>query len=74
MKLGIYDLSYENFGVGFTKVVEFAFDYLVDIKGVLNRLILLSIGVPLHKPDIINNPFFKYPILCLDLSCQRVLL
>ena len=48
MKLGIYDLSYENFGVSFTKVVEFAFDYLVDIKRVFNRLILLSIGVPFH--------------------------
>ena len=74
MKLGIYDLSYENFCISFTKVVEFAFDYLVDVKGVFNRLVLLFIGVPFHEPDIVHDSFFKNSILCLDLSCQRVFL
>lgn len=59
MKLGIYDLSYKNFGFSFTKVVVFAFDYLVDVKGVLNGLILLFVGVSLHEPNVVDNPFFE---------------
>ena len=68
MKLGVYDLSYKNFGICFTKVVIFAFDYLVDVKGVFYGLVLLFIGVLFHEPDVVDDSLFKYTRLCLYLS------
>lgn len=59
MKLGIDDLPYKNFGFTFSKVVVFPFDYLVDIKGVFNGLVLLLVDVPFTEPDVVNNSFFE---------------